>query len=922
MHDRVFFHRRDFLKTLGLGASYLALATPLTLQSCQSSDTAETDKLYDLFRNPPAQAKPFYRWWWNGNRVTKAEVARELEVMRSAGAGGVEINPIALRPDVKNPSGKALEWLSEEWIEVLEAAIAKGEELGMITDMIVGTGWPFGGRFLEEEETIQGFDLYVERISGPASYTFDTEKNLKAGAEIQQVRLSPIPLTSLEEAADVSEELIKGEVQVPPGDYELTVISRRNKFREVMHGAPGGDGPVLDHFNQTAVEKYLQRTSGGLKPYLGENLGARIRSMFCDSIELSGANWTNDFRSAFEERNGYDLWPYLPLVMHTETRAEGDFADTLLRVCYDYYATLSELFTERFILTFHNWCHDIGVQSRYQAYGHPWVPTDLLDGNMTPDIPEGDQWLFNAGWTFTPIDQIRYAIWDKYTSSAAHLRGLPIASCEAMTNTSGVFSASLEYIKQATDINVVAGINHLVLHGWNYSPPEAGFPGWIRYGTYFSEQNPWFPYLKLWSDYAARLSAVFQASQGVSQVAIIGPTADRWSESGLDRDPFLKDPWYLHSLWQAMNHHGYCSDYLNPRIFAEATYEDGRIQYGPMEYQAVVLCDMESAYPEFIEALTAYAEAGGKIIFVGRTPAKSPGMQYKNDNTVAQRMNDLKENFSDNTLFTNAPREDDIISWAGDLLESLSVQPDVQISNIDERLFLYQATWKEQPVFFFSNQHRDKTLTFTADFPIANGRTPWRWDAETGERTVYEHDGSQLNIQLGPLESLLLVFSEEEGQITAETPPRPSDGTDLSDGWEAEFQPVSGKPFSRTLEKLTDIARLPGLESFAGTIIYRRRFEGEEAILLDLGTVAETAEVTLNGQNLGVKWWGERVFDVTGAVKSGPNELEIKVTTLLWNYCNAQSMEENPMAKGWANRNRNKDDKPLRCGLIGPVILR
>ena len=57
-------------------------------------------------------------------------------------------------------------------------------------------------------------------------------------------------------------------------------------------------------------------------------------------------------------------------------------------------------------------------------------------------IPEGDQWLYNGGWTNTQLDQIRYAIFDKYVSSATHLRGLKIASCEAMTNTSGVFSAS------------------------------------------------------------------------------------------------------------------------------------------------------------------------------------------------------------------------------------------------------------------------------------------------------------------------------------------------------------------------------------------------------------------------------------------------------------------------------------------------
>ncbi|MCF6357385.1 MAG: hypothetical protein L3J54_06205, partial [Draconibacterium sp.] len=640
--------RRDFIKTVAAGSALIAASSPLFMATSCINKPSDKE-LFKLFTNPPAEAKPFYRWWWSGNRITKEEVIRELEIMHSAGAGGVEINPIAINDKIVNPTGKELEWLSDEWIEILQTSIEKGKELGMISDMIIGTGWPFGGKFLADEETIQGHDIYTEKINGPTTYKFNTN-NLNTGAEIKQAKLIPVPLKNLEEVRDITNDIQAGKIKIPAGNFEVLIISWRNRFREVVFGAPGGDGPVLDHYNKTAVEKYLHRTSDGLRPAFGEDFGKHIRSMFCDSIELEGANWTNDFASEFEKRNGYDIWEYLPLILNNEIKTEGDSTDTLLRVRYDYYSTLSQLFMERFVQTFNEWCKEIGVKSRYQAYGHPWIVTDLLDGNMMSDIPEGDQWLFNGGWTATQIDQIRYAIFDKYSSSAAHLRGLKISSCESMTNTSGVFSASLEYIKQATDLNIVAGVNHLVLHGWNYSPKEAGFPGWIRFGTYFSEQNPWFPYLKNWSDYTARLSTVFQNSQAVSQVAIIGPTADRWSEKGLDRNPFLLNPWYLHSIWQAMNHHGYCSDYLNPRIFAEATYKNGNIKYGPMNYQTVIICGMETAFPEFIDSLSEYAETGGKIIFVGKVPYKSPGMKYKGATTVEEKMSALLNKFSKNVM--------------------------------------------------------------------------------------------------------------------------------------------------------------------------------------------------------------------------------------------------------------------------------
>ena len=912
--------RRDFLKTFSAGTAFLAASSPLFgLGSCATKAKSSSEDLYNIFLAPPAEAKPFYRWWWNGNRVTKEGVRLELEQMKNAGAGGVEINPIALHDAVENPSAKPLEWLSDEWIEVLQSAFEKGKDLDMISDMIIGTGWPFGGEFLKDDETIQGFDLYTEKIEGPTTYKFDRTK-LKENSEIRQARLNPVPLSKLSESKNVLEEIKSGKVNIPSGVYEIVITSWRNKFREVMYGAPGGDGPVLDHFNKTAVEKYLNRTSDGLEPYLGKNLGNHIRSMFCDSIELSGANWTSDFRDEFEKRNGYDLWPYFPLILNSQTKAEGDFADTLLRVRYDYYSTLARIFMERFILPYHNWCQKIGVKSRYQAYGHPWIPTDLLAGNMVPDIPESDQWLFNGGWTATPIDQIRYAIWNKYTSSAAHLRGLKIASCEAMTNTSGVFSASLEYIKQATDLNIITGINHLVLHGWNYSPPEAGFPGWMRFGTYFSEQNPWYPYLKLWSDYAARLSAVFQNAQGVSQVAIIGPTDDRWSETGLDRNPILTDPWYLHSIWQAMNHHGYCSDYLNPQVFQEATYENGRINYGPMHYQAIVICNMQSTFPEFIDALTKYAEAGGKIIFVGQTPKESPGMKFKDDKTVWQKTEQLIKSYSNNVVVIEEPERNNIVDWAGKLLSEQKIEPGVKISQTDDRLFVYQAENEGKPVFFFSNQNREKSLAFDAEFNTGN-LYPWKWDAETGEKVMYAQNQKKISIHLNPLEALLLIFDKEKGEVPASKPEGNQNKTDISQNWEAKFITPEGNSFNKQMAKLQDLTQIPELKNFGGTIIYRKKFNADGQTLLNLGKVAETAEITINGKNLGVKWWGEKIVDISDSVKLGENNLEIKVTTLLWNYCNAKSREENPMAKIWAENNRIKDNKPLSTGLIGPVVI-
>lgn len=96
--------------------------------------------------------------------------------------------------------------------------------------------------------------------------------------------------------------------------------------------------------------------SNTLGPLLGGKMGPAARSIFCDSIELSAANWTTDMLAMFKKHHGYDLMPYLPYIVKTrkKTTSEDRWNDRLKRVRYDYSKTLVEVFHERFIKVFHN----------------------------------------------------------------------------------------------------------------------------------------------------------------------------------------------------------------------------------------------------------------------------------------------------------------------------------------------------------------------------------------------------------------------------------------------------------------------------------------------------------------------------------------------------------------------------------------
>ena len=76
----------------------------------------------------------------------------------------------------------------------------------------------------------------------------------------------------------------------------------------------------------------------------------------------------------------------------------------------------------------------------------------------------------------------------------------------------------------------------------------------------------------------------------------------------------------------------------------------------------------------------------------------------------------------------------------------------------------------------------------------------------------------------------------------------------------------------------------------------------------------------VNGESLGVQYYGRRLYDIGEALNEGQNDLEIRVTTTMGNYLKTISREENPMT--WIYVNHPKRDQPLQPqGMVGPVRI-
>jgi alpha-L-rhamnosidase len=926
----------------------------------KKTDLNNSGDLYELFRNPDLTYHPYVRWWWNGNKVEARELVRELRLLRDAGIGGVEINPVEFptRYDGDDLGKPSLKWLSDEWIDMLKVVFDEVKALGMTCDLIVGSGWPFGAEYLEGEERAQIAVVAVKKIKGPVDYEISKFEIFREAdpaisspfpgrtMELLSLNLVPDPLTDVKQIVSMNRNLDKEvqKVSVPDGKFALYALVKVSGFMQVINGAPGATGPVLNHYNISFVKQYLNRMSDAIEKRTGP-LSENLRALFIDSMELEGSNWTFDMLQEFREKRGYELSQYLPFILF-KTGAMGNVTDfkygvsmspeienMIQRMRYDFEMTKAELLEERFIKTYAEWCRRLNVKSRAQAYGRSFFP---LESSFFYDIPESESWTMNwlkhkVGEEMPEDDYRRgraYTMICKYVSSAANLTGKRLVSCEEMTDTYTVFNTSPENLKIGGDQSAITGVTHSVFHGFNYSPPEAPYPGWLRYGGYYNENNTWWPYFHLYNEYKGRLSALLQHVTMCTDIAILPPNDDMWSTIGSQMEPFpsITHVDYFTLVWEAINKNGNGCDYVSQRVIGDAEMKDGTMHYGPKKYNTIFLVQVDSLGTGTAKKLYDFVASGGRVFCVETYPSKSPGWKdFKiRDKEVLTILEKLKS-FPDRFILLKKP-DKDFIGWYRVIQKKYNIAPYIYIENPDP--YVMQNHYKADDgseIFYIINSHihevRRTKITFSAD--IIRSRQGWIWDPVDGNRyRITPGKDNSLTLDMGPADSFLFIFDKhKKGPGWKPLPSTSPTAETLLNGWNLEFRHCrdkSVKAFNSDL--LKDIKDLPEYMNFAGSVIYRNYIviTDPKPSFLNLGKVYGISELKVNGKDCGVKWYGRRIFRVGEHLVRGDNLIEIKVTTTMGNYM--KSLTDNPIAQYWTNE-KNKIQPLQSMGLIGPVTI-
>lgn len=912
------------------------------------------------------QTKPWTRWWWEGSAVDKPNLTAAMQQYQQAGLGGLEITPIY---GVKGTEGKFIDFLSPKWMEMLRHTLYEGKRLDLGIDMATGTGWPFGGPWVEDKDaskyiayksykvkegealsdiieykqesfvrTANGKPLKADQVLSP----IQANKNLQEMA-LDQVRFDVmLPLQVLMAYSekgivlDLTKEVVHGKLNwtapASSGKWNLVALFEGLHGKMVERAAPGGEGRAIDHFNAAALKNYLARFD---KAFTGSDLSA-LRSFFNDSYEVDDArgisNWTPELFQEFKNRRGYDLRHELPALFDTEN------SERHKRVLYDYRETMSDLLLEKFTQPWHSWAKAKGKLIRNQSHGSP---ANILDLYATIDIPETE------GTNLTRF---------KFATSSAHVMNKPLASAEAATWLNEHFLSSLGDVKRILDKYFIGGVNHIFYHGTNYSPQNDPWPGWLFYAAvHFTPANPFWKDFGTLNAYAARCQSFLQAGKPDNDVLLYFPFADRNNQpspkgllhhfdgmEGFDKTSFNESA-------EEMLDKGYSWDLISDRQIQLLQMVNGKIIAPGGAYQAIVLSGVKYLPLATLQKSVALANAGANIIFLDGAPQTVPGLtdivdqQKQFDALLAQL--DFKKTGAEGVQRAASGKG---AFWEGKEIRYLLANAGVRAEGFlaEEKLQFIRRKINGGEYYFITNDgKKDFSEWVLLNTPLRHAVLFDPMHRRSGVAKTRPGDNNTLDIflQLAPGESCIVQTGEKPFTgIKFPYLEKAGEAIEFKNDWALKFVsggPVLPKPtWVKKPESWTELKQ-EGVKDFSGTAEYSTNFDkpagNAVAWLLDLGEVKESASVILNGKKLATLIGPPYTVIIPSAALKPVNQLQVIVTNGMANRIIDLEKRGVPWKKFYninmpsrLAENRGSDGlftaakwSPKPSGLLGPVTI-
>lgn len=716
---------------------------------------------------------------------------------------------------------------------------------------------------------------------------------------------------------------------VPPGKWTIMRFGCTLTGQTTRPAPQPGLGFESDKFDRAALDAHYESYIHKLVMRAGSHTNADggLTMLHFDSWEMGSQNWSPRFRQEFRKRRGYDPLKFFPVfngyIVDSDEVSE--------RFLWDVRQTAQELVVENHVGYLAELAHRNGLRLSIEPYD--LNPCGDLTLGRVADVPQCEFWF--SGFTTT------YSVFE--AASIAHTCGKKMVAAEAFTSGGGEkWNGNPSSLKSLGDWAFCTGANRLDIHCFQAQPWTNRWPGMTMgpHGVHWDRTETWWDMVSAYHEYLARCQSLLQQGVTVADVCFLAaegtPHVFRPPGSAVTINGTLPD------------HSGYNFDGCAPETLTErAEVKEGRIIFpGGTSYRILVLPELQTMTPELLRKIGSLVRAGATVF--GPPPLKSPGLQNYPacDMEVKQLAKKIWGDCDGETVFVHRFGKGRVI-WRKTEVKPMEEFGDFsEITNILNHEGVPPDFEADGPVRFTHRRDGGTDIYFLANCELKSvdancvfrvaGKQPELFDPLTGEIRLLpqftEHNGrTSIPMRFEPEQSYFVVFESPVSAQGGESQnfPAMEPVMKLTGSWDVHFDPKWGGPESVVIDSLDDWSKRPepGIKYYSGKAVYRKSFympnsAPDRRYVLDLGDVKNLARVRLNGRDLGIVWCPPWSVDVTSAIKSGTNQLEIEVANLWPNRLIGDLSQPPDQRITWVAVDPFKKDSPLLpSGLLGPVRL-
>ncbi|MGN6295675.1 MAG: glycosyl hydrolase [Ginsengibacter sp.] len=724
-----------------------------------------------MFANPPMFYAPHAFWFWDDTLKNEHFAASMIDEMARQG----------LNPGYAHPRGPWLnridgypglpkdQYLKQPWFNSLGNAVQKAKNYGLTLGYCDEYNWPSGraaGKLLEQHPELAPMYLVWKRheVQGNSIGHYDSLDFAVAG-KIVDNKIDASSLQIIGEGSRLTWKAPRGKWVV----YTYRKIPLLNGRRTRVNYL---DPRLMDAFIPMVHEQYAK--------HLGNEMGKTIPGAFIDNEGDYGYQmaWSEYFAKRFKEIKKRDIRLWLPLL--TEKDKDGLFA----KARYDWFDVVSDVYNECYFEPLVNW-----LKKRNMYYiSNLWEESLFVQTSCVSDFMRIQRTATMPGNDC--LKMVSQDVHDfKETQSVCEFEGRPF-----MSEIMGVAGWEQTPVMMKMSINSITafGVSHVVPHGINLNRRLETIPFPADWFT----ENPYWPYLHNWTDFARRSAFVTRQGKLVADVLLINPKESVWA---LTEDYFSNEDtknWDERSV-KANQSYSDAMRTMNKNnidfLIADTYYMNAgtvkgknntaKLTIKDHDFSAIVLPSVCIISRTVSAKILAFAKKGGTVILLGELPEGSTEKGMKDD-LVIRQMNELQKQPNVINLATDKDRMDKM----SEALNS-KVQLQIRLEN-SGRLYTAHRKIGNNDLYWLAN-NTDTVRNFTAWLRDGEG-TAEIWNCETGAKqpVTSTKDGgyNKLDLTLQPYEGYWVVFNRD-GKIRKKPEPAQTSVKEiiLDDKWTLSY---------------------------------------------------------------------------------------------------------------------------------------